>query len=96
MTFRISRRANADIEAICDYVLKDNAEAANRLDERIHKTIEILARFPKMGHTRGDVLDKHYLFWTVGNYVIAYRMMLGNQIIVVRVLHAARDFRKLF
>jgi plasmid stabilization system protein ParE len=38
MTYRISRCANADIEAICDYIAKDNPDAADRLDLRIHST----------------------------------------------------------
>lgn len=49
MTYHISRRANADIEAICDYIAKDNPDAADRLDARIHNTIEMLSQFPKIG-----------------------------------------------
>ena len=95
MTYRISRRANADIESICDYIAKDNPEAAERLDERIHNTIQMLAHFPRMGHLRSDVADKRYLFWTVDRYVISYRLK-GKQLIVVRIVHGSRDFRKLF
>ncbi len=95
MIYRISRRANADIEAICDYIAKDSPAAADRLDLRMHTTIEMLSQFPRMGHSRQDVSDKRYLFWTVGTYVIAYRMQ-GKQLIVVRVLHGARNIRKLF
>ncbi|CAN5426178.1 type II toxin-antitoxin system RelE/ParE family toxin [soil metagenome] len=95
MSYRISRRANADIESICDYIAKDSSEAANRLDQRIHTTIKLLAHFPGMGHTRQDVADRRYLFWTVGTYVIAYRIE-GKHLLVVRVLHGLRDFRRLF
>jgi toxin ParE1/3/4 len=95
MTYRISGRANADIEAIWEYIAQDNIDAATRVDERIHHALHMLARFPGMGHARPDVRDKRYLFWTVGTYVIAYRME-DNKLIVVRVLHGARDFRKLF
>jgi plasmid stabilization system protein ParE len=58
MTYRISRRANADIESICDYIAKDNPNAADEVDERIHGTIQMLALFPGMGHSRADVSDK--------------------------------------
>ncbi len=57
--------------------------------------MQLLARFPRMGHTRPDVQDKRYLFWAVGNCVIAYRVE-RNDLVVVRVLHGHRDFRKLF
>jgi plasmid stabilization system protein ParE len=48
-----------------------------------------------MGHIRADVHDKRYLFWALGKYVIVYRIE-GKELVVVRVLHGARDFRKLF
>ncbi|HYV36200.1 MAG TPA: type II toxin-antitoxin system RelE/ParE family toxin [Gemmataceae bacterium] len=95
MKYRISRRADADIERICDYIAENNPDAAERLDEKIHRAIQLLADFPGMGHTRPDVADKRYLFWAVGNYVIAYRVE-KKELVVVRVLHGARDFRKLF
>ena len=43
-----------------------------------------------------DISNKSYLFWTVGNYVIAYRITVGKELMVVRVLHSARNFRRLF
>jgi toxin ParE1/3/4 len=95
MNYRISPRANADIEAICDRIAENDPAAADRLDERFHQAIRLLAQFPRMGHTRPDVQDKRYLFWAVGKYVIAYRVE-GDEVIVVRVLHGHRDFRKLF
>jgi plasmid stabilization system protein ParE len=95
MTYRISRQAHKDIEAICDYIAENNPDAAERLDDRFHEAMHLLGRFPRMGHTRADVSDKRHLFWAVGNYVIAYRIE-ENAVLVVRVLHGARDFRKLF
>src|SRR5947209_2169779 len=95
MKYRISRKANADIEAICDRIAQDNPGAAERVDEQIHRTIQLLARFPGLGHKRPDVRDKRYLFRAVGNYVIAYRLE-NKDLLVVRVIHGARDFRKLF
>ena len=95
MKFRISRRADSDIERICDAIAANNPNAAERLDERLHAAMQLLARFPRLGHTRKDVQDGRYLFWVVASYVIAYRVE-GNEVVVVRVLHGARDFRRLF
>jgi len=95
MNYRFSRRADADIEAICDRITKHNAEAAERLDEQLHHAIGLLAQFPGMGHRRSDVEDKRYLFLAVDKYIIAYRVE-RDELLVVRVLHGARDFRKLF
>jgi toxin ParE1/3/4 len=95
MNYRISRRADTDIERIGDRISEDNPDAADRLDEQIHRAIQLLAEFPGMGHTRADVKDKRYLFWAVARYVIAYRVE-QKELVVVRVLHGARDFRRLF
>lgn len=95
MKYRISRRADQDIERICDRIAKDNFAAAERLDEEIHETVKLLARFPHLGHRRADVQKKSYLFRTVGNYVIAYRIE-RSELVVVRVVHGARDFHRLF
>ena len=46
MKYRISKRADADIERICDYIAENNLEAADRLDQQIHDAIRRLARFP--------------------------------------------------
>ena len=95
MNYRISRRADTDIDRICNRIAEDNPDAADRLDEQIHRAIQLLAAFPGMGHTRADVADKRYLFRAVGSYVIAYRVE-QKDLVVVRVLHGARDFRRLF
>jgi plasmid stabilization system protein ParE len=66
MNYRISRKANADIERICDHIALDNPKAAERMDARIHAAIKLLAQIPGMGHPSPDVRDKRYLFWAVG------------------------------
>jgi plasmid stabilization system protein ParE len=40
MKYRISRRADNDLEAICDYIAEANPDAADRLDEQIHNAIK--------------------------------------------------------
>jgi plasmid stabilization system protein ParE len=58
MNYRIARKADSDIERICDRIASNNPDAADRLDEEIHRAIELLAQFPRMGHDRADVADK--------------------------------------
>ena len=91
MNYRISRKANNDIADICDRITENNPDAAARLDEQIHATIQRLAELPGLGHTRADVQDKRYLFLVVGNYVIAYRVQ-QQELVVVRVLHGAQQW----
>ena len=63
---------------------------AARLDE----ATRLLAAFPGIGHTRRDVPEK-YLCWPVEPYVIVYHYD-DKRLIVERVLHGHRDFRKAF
>jgi plasmid stabilization system protein ParE len=49
MKYRLSRRADADIERICDYIAVNNPDAADRFDKQIHQTIRLLAKFPWNG-----------------------------------------------
>ena len=79
----------------CDYIAADSVDAAERLDARMHREMQNLADMPGIGHTRRDVTNPRYRFWSVGNYVIAYRIEKGV-LVVSRVVHGARDFRKLF
>jgi toxin ParE1/3/4 len=95
MNYRISWRADKDLVQICNYIAQDNVNAADRLDAKIHEAIMLLAQFPLMGHTRADVRDTRYRFWAVGNYVIGYRIE-KDALVVMRVVHGARDFRLLF
>jgi len=56
----------------------------------------LLARFPETGHKRADVqTSEPVLFWPVGSYVVAYRPV-PRPVIILRILHGARDLDALF
>lgn len=95
MRYRISRLADRDLEKIWLHIASDNPDAADRVDEELHSAMKMLAMMPGMGHRRSDVEDSRYRFWKVFSYLIAYRVE-RSVLIVVRVIHGARDFRKLF
>jgi plasmid stabilization system protein ParE len=95
MKYRLSRQASRDIDSICNRITQFSRPAGTSLERQFRNAMRFLARFPGVGHRRADVRDEHTLFWSVGNYVVAYRVA-GKEIVVVRVLHGARDFRKLF
>jgi len=95
MIGRITRRADADVRAICRYIAQDNPDAADKLDARLHEEMWKLVRTPGIGHRRADVTNARYRFWVVGKYVIAYRVEKAT-VVISRVIHGARDFRKLF
>jgi antitoxin ParD1/3/4/toxin ParE1/3/4 len=53
-----------------------------------------LARTPGMGHLREDLADEPLKFWPVYSYLIIYRPET-RPLQIVRVLHGARDLRRL-
>jgi plasmid stabilization system protein ParE len=93
--YRISRRADADVAAIWDYIAADSIEAADKVELAIHNEIKRLAGMPGIGHEREDIGNPSYRFWRVYSYLVAYRME-GRTLIVVRVVHGARDLRRIF
>lgn len=94
-TVRITPRARKDLVDIVDYIIEQNPKVAVQLIDAIDKSFERLAAVPGMGHRRADVPDLRYRFWNVKPYIIAYRFD-DESLTVVRVVHGARNFRKLF
>jgi toxin ParE1/3/4 len=81
--------AEADLVQIWFYIARDNSTAADRLLDRIAKSLELLATQPRSGQEWNE-LSPGIRRFAVGNYVILYRP-LDDGIQVVRVLHGARD-----
>ena len=93
MKLRISPRANADVEAIWDYIAEDNPRAADHVEDDIHSAMGMLAEFPGLGHTRPDVRRPGFRFWRVHSYLIVYRVD-EDTLLVVRVIHGSRKIRR--
>jgi len=92
--YRLTRHAQADLDAIYDYVAADNRSAADRLSVRFEKKLRLLASQPLLGQMRDDLAPNLRCF-TRGKYVIFYRVQ-GTGVEVVRVIHGARDIQAQF
>jgi toxin ParE1/3/4 len=89
-----SKLARADLRDAWLYIAQDSIDAADRLLERIDRTIRIIAESPAIGEPQNDL--KHGLRrFVVGNYLIFYEPIPGG-IRVVRVLHGARRWEEEF
>jgi antitoxin ParD1/3/4/toxin ParE1/3/4 len=91
----IQPQARVDLLEIWHYIASDSIEAANRVEEKLETAIHGLVEMPGKGHTRADVRNPDYRFWTVYSYVIACRYD-DRTLTVVRVVHGRRNFRRLF
>jgi toxin ParE1/3/4 len=76
------------------YIAQHNLTAADRLIDRIQRTLQTLARHPLMGESVPQYRPSLRRF-TVGNYVLCYEPIQGG-VRLVRVLHGARNIDDLF
>lgn len=87
----LSPDALQDLQDIWDFIAADNVSAANKLEDQFFEAFDMLAKRPRVGHTRSDLTERDVRFWPVGSYLIVYRTSAAASIQVVAVLHGARD-----
>ncbi|HSU68580.1 MAG TPA: type II toxin-antitoxin system RelE/ParE family toxin [Tepidisphaeraceae bacterium] len=90
----LSRQSRLDLRDILLYIRQHNKPAARRFLSQITHQFGLLAEFPKLGPARGEC-GRNLRSLPIGNYVVFYRPARDG-IQVVRVLHGARDFRRIF
>lgn len=90
----IAESANSDIEGILETIIPENENAAWEWYFALHKKFETLARTPRIGRVRDDLLPNLHMF-PYGNYLIFYDAVPGG-IQVVHIVHGARDVSRVF
>ena len=95
MKWRLTKRADSDLDAIWNYIAKDNPLAADRVEQKFYEDFAKLAETPGMGHFRDDLADRRYRFYREYSFLIVYRIV-GKTLRIVRVIHGARDMSRLF
>jgi addiction module RelE/StbE family toxin len=88
MQLEWSRFAQADREAIFDYIEADSPQAAITVDNRIRQQVEELMKFPEIGRP-GRIDGTRELIIRRTPYIAAYRIA-GKTIRILRVLHGAQ------
>lgn len=92
LDLEVTSKALSDIEAITDYISKDNKRAANKFAKYLYNTFEKLTKHPMLGKTREDLTYLNALFYIVKrHYVIVYRIINNNTIRILRVLSTCQD-----
>ncbi len=93
--FHLTIRAQRDLDEIVVYVGENGGPGvARRVLTALKKAMRILARHPNAGQIRDDLTDKPYRFWSVFFYYIVYDAST-RPIVVIRVIHGARETRRL-
>ena len=79
--FRFTPQAFDDLFDIWTYIAQDNLDAANRVEEEIYNSCELLAHSPLAGTVRKDLTSLPVRFWLVPafpNYFISRYQAIGN------------------
>lgn len=93
--FRLTRSAVRDLEAIWEYIANDSPTAADGVLDSLYERLVLLGKNPLLGEGRRE-LQPGMRSFSVGNHVIYYQPTGKHGILVVRVLHGARDVRSEF
>jgi plasmid stabilization system protein ParE len=68
---RIQPQARVDLLEIWHHIAPNSIDNANKVSQKLEEAIRGLFDMPGKGHTRMDVKNKSYRFWSVYSYVIA-------------------------
>lgn len=79
--YRFTEPARRDLLGIADYISEDDPSAAERVVDQIVDAIELLCKFPQMGHVDEKLGGKKHRLWPVSRYLIVYRPTDPLQII---------------
>jgi addiction module RelE/StbE family toxin len=82
-------RSEGDLDAIFNYIAKDDAEAARRVIARLLQAIAILERFPLLGRV-GRVAGTRELTIVRLPYYAVYHLVNETEIEVIAVIHERR------
>jgi toxin ParE1/3/4 len=91
---RWTRPALADLEAIGDYIARDNPRAAAGQTRRIHEACAQLGLFPAQGRA-GRVAETRELVIGGTPYIAAYSVQNG-EVLILAVIHGARRWPEVF
>ena len=88
--------AFSDLDEIFDYVLAQSPQAAGSV---LHDIVQSLSRLRDHPHSGASLRERslnkfHFRMVIVSPYIAFYRV-IGNQVLVYRVLHGARNYSHL-
>ena len=83
-----SEAAESDLDAITDYIARNDVAAAVRMRDEIERRLQILADYPNIGR-RGRVRGTREMVLAGTPYIGVYRVH-GEDVVVIRVLHGAQ------
>jgi len=72
MAYRLTARAEVDVDAIADFIASDSIDAAVKVVLAFEEAFALLASRPGIGHSREDLTARPFKFWGVYSYLVVY------------------------
>jgi plasmid stabilization system protein ParE len=88
--YRLTERAEADVETITDFIAGDSIDAAMKVMLALEDAFLLLASQPGIGHVREDLTSRPVKFWSVCSYFVVYDPA-SDPLTIIAVLDGARD-----
>jgi toxin ParE1/3/4 len=97
MPHRLAPEAETDLDDIWCYVAREsgNVGIADRLIDSITTHFFSLSRYPHMGRRRDEDLRPGLRSFSVGQYLIFYRVE-SDDVLILRVIRGSRNIEVLF
>ncbi len=81
------------LEDIFEYIAADNPQAAARTVQEIYEKVQVLHRFPEIGH-HYVASSRNVRVLLYGHYRIAYLIKVDGNIDILGIFHGALDITK--
>jgi plasmid stabilization system protein ParE len=94
VAYRLTDRAEADVQAIAEFKPADSVDAAVKVVLALEDAFTLLASRPGIGHTRDDLTPRPLKFWGVYSYLVVYDPA-SQPLTIVAVLHGARNVEQI-
>ncbi len=82
------------LQDIRDYIAQDDPDAALRVVRGIYDKVQLLRRFPEIGHAYTTRSDHNIRVLLHGHYRIAYVIKSNGSIDILGVFHGAMDIER--
>ncbi|MBF0356551.1 MAG: type II toxin-antitoxin system RelE/ParE family toxin [Alphaproteobacteria bacterium] len=92
--YQFAPSARQDISDVVAHIRLENPFAAKQWFSVLREKCQMLAGSPRVGRVRDELMPNVHVF-PFGNYLIFYDIVPGG-ILVVHVVHAARDVPRVF
>lgn len=91
-------RALVDLVETADYLAQDDVEVADRFFDAFEKTLQDICKTPKIGSIRKFRNRIDVRMWFVHGFEksLIFYTENADEIVILRVIHAARDYTRFF